>query len=180
MKKILAIPGSTRTASSNWKLLKLIADLFKEEIELEIYDQMADLPHFDPDVADGAQPEIVRRFFEKINRADGIIVCSPEYVFSPPAILKNALEWTVSETILSYKPMALIVASSLGEKTFESLDLILKTLLQSEIPAASKILIQGKRTQIEAFELGTENELSGQVSTIIKSLLEQIENPAKA
>ena len=106
---------------------------------MKIYRDLDKLPHFNPNLKDENNfPLIVKAFFEKIKNADGVLICTPEYVFSPPAVLKNALEWTVSETIFSYKPTALLVASGLGEKTFESLDLILKTLIQEEIPNSSK------------------------------------------
>jgi chromate reductase, NAD(P)H dehydrogenase (quinone) len=176
MRKIFALSGSTRTNSTNWRILTLIAEQYKEQVSVEIYTDLDTLPHFDPNLKGENIPRIVQEFFEKIKNADGILICSPEYVFSPPAVLKNALEWTVSETILSFKPTALIVASGLGEKTFESLDLILKTLLQEEIPAASKLLIQGARSKINAEGKFSDDQTFTEIKSVVDSLLETIKH----
>lgn len=97
MKKIFALSGSTRTNSTNWKILTLIAEQYQEQVSIEIYNDLDKLPHFDPNLKGENIPLIVQEFFGKIKAVDGILICSPEYVFSPPAILKNALEWTVSK-----------------------------------------------------------------------------------
>jgi chromate reductase, NAD(P)H dehydrogenase (quinone) len=169
-KKIFALSGSTRKNSSNWKFLNIISDLYKDSLEIEIYDQIDELPHFNPDLKEDKIPTIVKEFLDKIDKADGILIFTPEYVFSLPAVLKNALEWTVSETILSYKPMAFIVASSLGDKTFESLDLILKTLVQTEIPTTSKLLIQGTRGKFDATDK-ISDEVLNEIKKVVDSLI---------
>lgn len=156
MKKVLALSGSIRKDSSNWKILQLIKDLYKDRLYIELYEGLAYLPHFDPDLKGAHIPDLVHSFYNELTEADGLIVCTPEYVFSPPAILKNALEWTVAETILSYKPTALIVASSAGDKTFESLSLILKTLIQEDIPEKQRLLIRGVRAKLD--DNGTLND----------------------
>ena len=56
------------------------------------------------------------------------IFSTPEYIFSIPGRLKNLLEWCVSTTVFSEKPVAVITASASGEKGHEELLLILKTL----------------------------------------------------
>jgi chromate reductase, NAD(P)H dehydrogenase (quinone) len=166
MKKIFALSGSTRTNSTNWKILTLIAEHYKEQVSVEIYNDLGKLPHFDPNLKGECIPKIVQEFFEKIKTANGILICTPEYVFSPPAVLKNALEWTVSETILSFKPTALIVASGVGEKTFESLDLIL----------TSKLLIQGARSKINAEGKFLDDQTFTEIKFVVDSLIRSIES----
>jgi NAD(P)H-dependent FMN reductase len=73
-------------------------------------------------------PTVVQQLRDKIQAADGVLICTPEYVFSLPGILKNALEWLVSTTVLTNKPMALITAAASGDKAKESLELIVRTL----------------------------------------------------
>lgn len=148
MKKVLALSGSIRKDSANWKILEHIAAMYQGRFEVELYDGLSDLPHFDPDLKGDNVPDAVKSFYKKINNADAILVCTPEYVFSPPAILKNALEWTVAQTILSYKPTAMIVASSAGDSTYASLALILKTLIQEELPEEQMLLIKGVRGKV--------------------------------
>ncbi|MBS0619548.1 MAG: NAD(P)H-dependent oxidoreductase, partial [Spirochaetes bacterium] len=89
---------------------------------------------------------------EKIALADAVIIGTPEYVFSVPAILKNALEWCVASTVFTDKPTALIVAASAGEKTFEQLSLILKTI-QCRIEPGTMLHVKGARTKLQDKEL---------------------------
>jgi len=170
---ILAISGSTRSGSSNNTILELIATRFKEEAEVVLYQRIDELPHFNPDLDQAPFPEKVTELRALIEQADGILICTPEYVFSLPGSLKNALEWLVSTTLLSFKPAAFIVASGSGEKAFESLDLVLKTLLQVTIPADSKLLIQGSRGKVDANgQVLAETELA--IVQVVEGLLKQM------
>lgn len=145
--KILAITGSTRKNSSNFKILKYISDNVKTEFEVEIFEDLAEIPHFNPDLDNENPPENVVSFKNKIIQADGIIICSPEYVFSLPGSLKNALEWCVSTTIFSNINTGLITASASGEKGHEQLLLIMKTL-EARFQKNTQLLIQGIRGKI--------------------------------
>ncbi|WP_316740485.1 NADPH-dependent FMN reductase [Pedobacter antarcticus] len=140
--KLLTLSGSTRKNSSNEKLLQAIAREYAEEYSFENFD-LESLPYFSAGLPPNEIPANVITFLGKISAADAILICSPEYVFSLPGILKNALEWTVSETVFSFKPFAFIILSASGIKAFESLDLIMSTLLQEEIPTELKLLISG-------------------------------------
>lgn len=145
--KILAITGSTRKNSSNYKILKYISDNIKTEFEVEIFEDLAEIPHFNPDLDNENPPENVASFRNKINEADGVLICTPEYVFSLPGSLKNALEWCVSTTIFSNKNTGLITASASGEKGHEQLLLIMKTL-EAKCQNNTQLLIQGIRGKI--------------------------------
>ena len=145
--KILAITGSTRKNSSNFKILKYISEHIKSEFEVEIFEDLAEIPHFNPDLDNENPPENVASFRNKIIQADGVIICTPEYVFSLPGSLKNALEWCVSTTIFSNKNTGLITASASGEKGHEQLLLIMKTL-EAKFQKNTQLLIQGIRGKI--------------------------------
>lgn len=144
--KILAISGSTKSSSTSLTLLNFIKNRFESEIDITIYNEIDQLPHFNPDIK--KVPQNVLNFRDLIKQADGILFCTPEYVFSLPGSLKNAIEWQVSTTLFSEKPMALIVAAASGEKAFESLSLILTTL-EAVLPDTSKLLIQGAKGKID-------------------------------
>ncbi len=107
-KKIFAICGSTRAQSANLKLLRAIAEMTKDLFCIEIFEGLAQLPHFNPDLSIENTPDEVVAFRQKIAEADAVLVCTPEYVFSMPGSLKNALEWTVSTVVFSGKPAGLI------------------------------------------------------------------------
>lgn len=127
-KKILAICGSTRANSANAQIITAITSLAADDLHITVYNGLTDLPYFNQDITDGQITEPVKHFRNAIAEADGVLICTPEYVFSLPGILKNAIEWTVSTTVFSNKPTALITASSSGEKAHESLVLVMNTL----------------------------------------------------
>src|SRR5688500_10423432 len=112
MLTLLAISGSTRKNSSNERMLRAIAAQYSGQLEVEIYTRIDELPHFNPDATTGTLPPAVQELLAKIEQADGVLICTPEYVFSLPGALKNALEWTVATTVFSYKPVAFIVAAA--------------------------------------------------------------------
>ncbi len=148
MKNILAISGSLRAKSTNLTVLEIIAEMFSDKINLTIYDNLANLPHFNPDLDTETPPLEIEIWRESIKKSDGVLICSPEYVFSVPAALKNALEWTVSSADFHNKPTALITASSLGDTAHESLLLILKTI-DARIGEDSALLISHAQTKIK-------------------------------
>jgi chromate reductase, NAD(P)H dehydrogenase (quinone) len=166
--KILAILGSLRINSSNEMLLKKIESIYKDQISLDFF-PIGTLPHFDPNLSPEEIPEIVKEFIHRIRESDGVIISTPEYVFSPPAVLKNCLEWTVSETVFTDKPTALIVASGNGERTLESISLVLKTL-QVSMPEASKLLLKGLRSQRKDDDF-TNLEIVSRLDSLMKSFL---------
>ncbi|SHH23308.1 NADPH-dependent FMN reductase [Flavobacterium defluvii] len=147
--KIFAITGSTRKKSSNFKILKHISQYIKSDFEVEIFEDLDKIPHFNPDLDTENPPKEITLFRNKIIEADGIIICTPEYVFSLPGSLKNALEWCVSTTIFSNKKTGLITASASGEMGHEQLLLIMKTL-EAKFDDNTQLLIQGIRGKIDA------------------------------
>lgn len=145
--KIFAITGSTRKNSSNYKILKYISEEIKDSFEVEIFENIDELPHFNPDLDTENLPKEVVSFRNKIEKADGVIICTPEYVFSLPGSLKNVLEWCVSTTIFSGKNTGLITASASGEMGHEQLILIMKTL-EANLKEDTQLLISGIRGKI--------------------------------
>jgi chromate reductase len=151
-KKILGICGSTRAQSANLSIIQYVGELLADEVEMKIYSELSALPHFNPDLDKERAPDIVEALREKIKNADGILICTPEYVFSLPGALKNALEWCVSTTIFSEKPVALITASASGTKAHESLQLVMKTI-GADIHEETNLLIQGAKGKVNDKEI---------------------------
>ena len=141
-KKILAIIGSTKANSSNLRLIKKLGELATEIFDLTIYEGISELPHFNPDLDNENPPKKIMEFRQQISESDGVIISTPEYVFSLPGSLKNALDWCVSTTIFSQKPVGLITASASGEKGHEDLKLVMKTI-ESKFTQDSTLLIKG-------------------------------------
>jgi len=146
-KKIFAIVGSASKHSANEHLLKFIAQQLRNEFDVFIFNELKLLPHFDPEATIDNPPKSVADFRSKISEADGIIICTPEYVFSIPSGLKNAIEWCVATTVFSGKPVGLITASSHGAKGHEELQLIMKTVM-AKFTEEATLLIQGVKGKI--------------------------------
>lgn len=146
-KKVLAICGSTRAESANLHILRRIAEMYDGQVDCTIFTGIDRIPHFNPDLDTDTPPDAVTAFRKQIEEADGILICTPEYVFSLPGSLKNAIEWMVSTILLTDKPAALITASSSGQKAHEALNLVMKTVGVKLAPQAS-LLIAAPRTKI--------------------------------
>src|SRR5690606_18112041 len=100
------------------------------------------LPHFDPERAIDNTPETILNFRQSIENADGLLICTPEYVFSIPSGLKNAIEWCVATNVFSGKPTGLITASANGESGHAELQLIMKTVM-ADFTSETTLLING-------------------------------------
>src|SRR4051812_45729397 len=94
---LLAISGSLRAASSNTTVLQALAALASDGVMITLYNQLDSLPYFTPDLDRGGAtpPASVANLRAQVGRADGIIICSPEYAHGVPGVLKNALDWLV-------------------------------------------------------------------------------------
>ncbi len=174
-KKILGITGSTKSQSTSLSILELLQEKYKDEMVLQIYHAIGELPHFNPEL-EHQLPNSVLELRELIEQADGVLFCTPEYVFSLPGSLKNMIEWTVSTMLFSSKPVAMIVAAASGKKAFESLSLILTTI-ESTLPEASKLLIQGAKGKINNDGKIDNQETISKLDRVMSSLMETIDNP---
>jgi len=145
--KIIGICGSASQNSGNLAILNYIAELEKDEFDFEIIDSLSDFPHFRTELTNTNVPEKIIEFRNKILKANGIVICTPEYVFSIPSGLKNILEWCVSTTAFSDKPVGLITASTSGEKGHKELKLIMETI-QSLFTKDTTLLIKGIKDKV--------------------------------
>ncbi len=142
MKKILVINGSASANSSNERLIDYLAGLTKDFFNLVIFNDLKTLPHFDPGLSAAGTPKAISDLRRDIETADGLLICTPEYIFSIPSGLKNAIEWCISTTVFSDKPVGLITASANGEKGHEELQLIMKTA-GAKFTTGTTLLVQG-------------------------------------
>jgi len=172
-KRILAVSGSTKEKSTSRLFLEYVAEAFGEEVAITIYDGIEHLPHFNPDLEEQL-PQAVAQFRQAIKQADGILFCTPEYVFSLPGSLKNAIEWTVSTTLFSGKPVAMIVAAASGEKAYESLGLIMTTI-ESVLPEEAKVLIKGAKGKIKEDLTIADPAVVADIHRVMRSLMQSIE-----
>ncbi|NOX75235.1 MAG: NAD(P)H-dependent oxidoreductase [Gammaproteobacteria bacterium] len=111
---LLGISGSVRSGSYNLALLKAMKALCPSDTSLAIYDQIKQIPTFDPELDDNETPDSVCSLISMMRAADGIIVSTPEYAHGVPGALKNTLDWLVSSDALILKPLVVTSVSTSG------------------------------------------------------------------
>jgi len=169
MKKIFIINGSASENSSNQKLIDNFIEMTKDFFNSVVFNDLKTLPHFDPELSIENTPTAILNFRRNIEMADGILICTPEYIFSIPSGLKNAIEWCVSTTIFSDKPLGIITASANGEKAYEELQLIMKIVMAKFTPDTA-LLIQGIKGKINEQGHITENKTKDNLIKFIEAL----------
>lgn len=108
--KYLAIVGTNADVSTNRMLLQFMQKHFASDAEIELFEIKA-LPAF-YELDDESIPESVVAMSEKILKADGVIMATPEYDHAIPAVLKSALEWiSYTSQALTDKPVLIVGAS---------------------------------------------------------------------
>ncbi len=113
--KILGVLGSLRKASYNLSALKAAQKLVPVDAEIEIFD-LHGIPPFNED-EERTPPERVVEFKKKIREAGAILFATPEYNYSIPGVLKNAIDWAsrpYGDSAWNGKPAAIMGASAGG------------------------------------------------------------------
>ena len=91
MLKLIAIVGTNSKRSTNRQLLQYMQKHFAEKAEIELV-EIKDIPVFNKP-ADKKVPAEILEIAAKIEEADGVIIGTPEYDHSIPAVLMSALAW---------------------------------------------------------------------------------------
>lgn len=109
---IIGLSGSLRQNSYNTAALHAAASLLPQGATFEIIDLSA-IPIFNEDIEAKEGPQAVVDFKEKLAKADAFLIATPEYNYSIPPVIKNALDWASrgTEQPLKGKPLAMITAS---------------------------------------------------------------------
>ncbi len=89
--KLIGIVGTNSAKSTNRQLLQYMEKHFADKADIELL-EIKDLPIFNKP-ADRTLPEDVAELVAKLEAADGVIIGTPEYDHSVPAVLMNALAW---------------------------------------------------------------------------------------
>ena len=110
--RILGIAGSLRKASFNRGVLRAATELAPAGVSIEIF-ELDGIPGFNQDQEQNP-PEMVTEFKRKIREADAILFVTPEYNYSVPGVLKNAIDWAsrpYGDSAWNGKPAAIMGAS---------------------------------------------------------------------
>ncbi|HEX8392236.1 MAG TPA: NADPH-dependent FMN reductase [Longimicrobium sp.] len=116
--RVMGIAGSLRQSSYNRALLAAAVELAPEGMTIEPYEGLADIPMYNGDLdTDELRPASVVDLKRRIAEADALFIVSPEYNYSVPGVLKNAIDWASRpgyKSVLSGKPAAIGGASGGG------------------------------------------------------------------
>jgi chromate reductase len=137
MVALLGICGSLRKASLNRALLTAVQDSLPASARMTIYDEI-DLPIFNNDLDD---PPGVVRLKAAISESDGLVFSVPEYNYSIPGGLKNALDWVSrppDQSPLRGKPVGMVGAASGMSGTIRAQTHLRQMLLYSDSPCLSQ------------------------------------------
>lgn len=110
--KILGIAGSLRQASYNRAALCAAQGLVPNDGELEIF-ELEGIPPFNQD-HESAPPPRVAELKARVRAADAVLFVTPEYNYSVPGVLKNAIDWAsrpYGDSAWAGKPAAVMGAS---------------------------------------------------------------------
>ena len=115
--KICALVGSLRSKSYNRGLVLAAIELGKPYgLDIEIFERMREIPPYDADLDnDEKRPEPVNALKSTISDSKGLIIATPEYNYSIPGVLKNAIDWASrppKTSPLTCKPAAIMGAST--------------------------------------------------------------------
>jgi chromate reductase len=112
--KIVVICGSLRKGSYNTAIARALPGLAPPELALTEAPSFAGFPIYSYDIQNAGVPAEVNAFAGAIRAADGIIIVSPEYNWSIPGGLKNAIDWVskLKDVPFKDKPVALQSAST--------------------------------------------------------------------
>lgn len=148
--QILAISGSLRAASTNTTLLKAAAALTPEDVTLNLYERLGDLPPFNPDFDKDPPYAAVADFRSQLRQAAGVIFSTPEYAHGVPGVLKNALDWVVASGELYNKPVALFSASPRAGYAQASLVETLTVMAARVVPEACVVVSLSRKNLQES------------------------------
>lgn len=105
--------GSLRKGSYNAAIARALPGLAPEGVTISHLASLGDFPLYNADVQAEGFPAAVTRMAEAIAKADGLIIVSPEYNYSMPGVLKNAIDWIsrLPDQPFANKPVAIQSAS---------------------------------------------------------------------
>jgi chromate reductase len=183
--RVLGISGSLRRDSYNSALLRAAGERLPAEVELVVFERLAEIPIYDADLEEGPDvPPAVAELRAAMRDADAVLVATPEYNSSIPGGLKNALDWAsrpAGESALNGTPAAAISASTgmfggvwAQAETRKVLGALGGRVVETEFP------VPHAQNQFEDGRLELTPEQSAALSELLDELVASAEEAAEA
>jgi len=183
--RILLVSGSLRSGSTNSAVVRTAHDVAPEGVTTTIYDGLGDLPHFNPDDDVDGEPlapaPAPARLRAKLDGADAVLFCTPEYAGALPGSLKNLLDWTVGGGTYD-KPVAWVNASGAptgAANAHASLRLVL-SYTGTDIVEAACAHIPVARSAVGADGLVADPSVRARLSAVLATLAEHVASRRRA
>jgi chromate reductase len=140
--RVLAICGSLRAQSWNLALTRELQRLAPAGMEVELYERLRELPLYDQDLDTEDPPEPVADLRARIAAADGLLIVTPEYNYSLPGGLKNAIDWASrmpgGTPVLAGTPSAIAGAAPTNFGSVRAQLALRQVLLWTNTPVVTK------------------------------------------
>ncbi len=177
--KILGFIGSLRRGSYNMSTLRAAAELAPEGTSIEIAD-LSEIPFLNEDEEAKGIPPAVEDFKRKIENSDALLISTPEYNFSIPPVLKNALDWASrgDSPPVKRKPTAIISASPgrLGGARVQYHLRQVCTALDMDTLNKPEVFVSKAHTKFDEDGNLTDERTKKSISKLIAVLVEHVEN----
>jgi len=174
---VCAIAGSLRRASYNRGLLRAAQEVAPPHMEIRIFEGLADVPPYNSDVEAQGDPAPVTALKQAIGEADALLIATPEYNYSVPGVLKNAIDWASrppKATVLKGKPAG-IIGASMGMAGTARAQLALRqsfVFTQTLVMPASEVLVAKAHERFDAEGRLTDESTRKHLADYLVSLAE--------
>ncbi|MCH9652180.1 MAG: NAD(P)H-dependent oxidoreductase [Deltaproteobacteria bacterium] len=170
--KFLGLNGSLRADSTNRQLLLAAIAMCPPGHEIEVFENLGGLPHFNPDDSIDSSAELAR-FVREVRSSDGIIISSPVYARGYPGTLKNALDWLVGVDAFVDKPFMMLSASNRMPEIELTLVTVLETMSGFHVDKAS-IAVPLLGTRLSADEITANSEWATSIRGALQRFAETV------
>jgi chromate reductase len=180
--RILGFAGSLRKDSYNKALLRVSAELMPKNAVYETFD-LEGIPPFNQDL-ETRPPEKVKDFKNRIKTADAILIATPEYNYSIPGVLKNAIDWASrppGDNVFYDKPVA-IMGASIGMMGTSRAQYHLRqcfVFLNMHAVNEPEVMVSHAREKFDANGKLKDEKTRKSISELIESLVSLAEKMAK-
>ncbi|MBV8121676.1 MAG: NAD(P)H-dependent oxidoreductase [Alphaproteobacteria bacterium] len=174
--RLIGMSGSLRTGSYSNAVLETLREKFAGTADLIVWD-LASIPPYNQDLEGEKRPAPVKALLAAIKKADGVVLCAPEFNHSIPGVLKNALDWAsrpAFTSAMAYKPVAVMATSpgpQSGARCLEHMKVALDSML-ARVVLARECVITSVAAKIRDGRLVDETSLAFACSAVEELLRE--------
>lgn len=178
--KVLGIAGSLRQASLSRILLTEASLHAPPEMHLRAF-ALDDIPLYNGDLdTDDKRPAGVRAFIDAIRDSDALLVVTPEYNYSIPGVLKNAIDWAsrpAYRSVLVGKPTALVglsIGAAGGARALAHLKDVLLGVLARPLPVPD-VLVAGAKNVVDESGRLTDDGVKERLTKLLAALADEVQ-----